>query len=330
MTSEFNRIEQWVKVLAKRPLVDGVELWIGDDAALVNPGDSAVSISVDSMVEGIHFKTQWSSAHDVGFKLIQSSVSDLAAMGATPWVIVIALSVPSDCSDNWLVGLWEGIDAACNETGTSVIGGDTTSSPGGIHLSATVLGRNAGRVLKRGGAQEGDHVYITGNLGLSAAGLELLQTKGRVDEESLLLESHLRPRARVGWGRWLVEEPRVHSCADISDGLLQDLGHIARASGRSMEIWAESLPVDPSFMMWSNSWSMERRAVFMATGGEDYELVFTASPGIEFPASMEGVSITEIGRVTSDGDPGVRLLGREGRLLDVQGSGWDHFAGNTD
>ncbi len=166
---EFELIQR-AKEYFSAPCSSDVPLSIGDDAAVLRPGSQDVSISCDTMVEGVHFRTDWSSPEDVGHKLIESSVSDLCAMGARPWVLVLAVSAPQSTDEEWFEGLWSGITQAANRSGITVVGGDTTRSPKGITLTATVLGRHSGRYLTRGGGRPGDRIYVTGDLGKSGLG----------------------------------------------------------------------------------------------------------------------------------------------------------------
>ena len=311
--------------------VPGLLTGPGDDAAVLDAQNLPLSVSKDAMVEGVHFTRTYSSSEDVGFKLIESSVSDLAAMGARPWVAFLSLALPRSVERSWLDGFWKGVAESCRRLTLQIVGGDTTRSPNDICLSATVLGVHEGNIVRRQGASVGDEVYVTGTLGDSAAGLSILQDIGAGRgitpvEREFLIEQHLRPRARTSWGGWLGAYGEMSSCLDVSDGLLQDLGNMADASRVSFVIEAQRLPMSPAFRAWGASMEESDRLRIALTGGEDYELVFTVPPETIVPQALNGVKATRIGVVLprAENGPDVRLHGLDESLLWNE-RGWDPF-----
>ena len=307
----------------------GILLGVGDDAAVIDAQNLPISISKDAMVEGIHFKRDWSSAQDIGFKLIESSVSDLAAMGARPWVAFLSVAFPGSVSEDWVDGFWEGIAESCHRTSLRVVGGDTTRSMRDLFLSATVIGVHEGTIVKRHSASVGDEVYVTGTLGDSSAGLQILE--GETEDDSPMLEflknRHRRPLARLEWGAWLGSNGEFASCLDVSDGLVQDLGHIARLSSVGFHLDASKIPMSREFIEWSSDLSESERMKIALTGGEDYELIFTVSPETIVPRFLNGIPATRIGVVIpkeSEGT-GIKIQGKEG-FLNWEKGGWDPFS----
>ena len=267
---------------------------IGDDTALLDDG---TVVTLDTMVENIHFRLEWTSWRDVGYKLGAINLSDLAAAAATPTAFVIGLAIPGSTALADILELYEGL----NEHGVPVRGGDTVASPC-VVLTATALGRSI-RVPSRAGARPGDVVVVTGPLGASAAGLHVLEHDIAGADD--LISVHRRPPVRLAEGQRLGSI--ATAMADLSDGLAIDAAHIAAQSGCRIEIAAEDVPI---------AGGLERAgdAPFWAMG-EDYELLATvpedAADALEFPL---------IGRCIEGS--GVEIT-RAGRKLELPG--WEHF-----
>jgi thiamine-monophosphate kinase len=294
---------------------------IGDDAAVLAAPDGRVVASTDFLLEGRHFRRDWSSARDVGGKAAARSLIDVAAMGAVPTGLLVALAAPGDLPVSWARGLAEGLAAECARAGASVVGGDTARA-GSVLIVTTVLGDLAGRApVLRSGAVPGDLVAVAGPLGHAAAGLALLQAGHR---EGPLVAAQRRPVPPYDAGP---EAAGLGATAmiDISDGLLADLGHIADASGVLIDLSSDRLGADDALLAaartlnlgltngGSTSGSADPLA-WVLGGGEDHALAATFSPRATLPPRWT---------VIGEARPGT------GVLVDGQPwsgpAGWDHF-----
>ncbi len=301
-----------------RPLAGPGALDLLDDAAVVRPPPGReLVVTVDAMVEGVHFRPD-DPPDSVGSKLLRVSLSDLAAMGATPWAYLLTVSVPRSTAEDWFQGFAAGLARDQAAYGVTLLGGDTTSTPGPISLGLTLMGHvEPGAALRRAGAEAGDEVWVTGTIGDGALGLAALQ--GRLDDPTDWLAGRYRqPQPRLGMALAGV----VHACMDVSDGLLQDLGHLCRAGRVGADIEAELVPRSDAARAAGPEW----RALCL-TGGDDYELLLAVSPAhaplLVRTASAQGISVTRIGRFV----PGntVRVLDATGAALQFDRPGWSHF-----
>lgn len=281
----------------------------GDDAALVLAPDGRVVATTDVLVEDVHFRLDWSTAYDVGRKAAAANLADVAAMGATGTALLVGLAAPPDLPVAWATDLADGLRDEAALVGAVVVGGDTVTSER-IVVSVTALGDLGGRApVLRSGAQPGDRVVVAGRLGWSAAGLAMLR-HGGVPIEALV-EAHLRPTPPYAMGPALAEAGATSMC-DVSDGLLADVAHLARASGVHVDIESRRFARDPLL-------GKAARVVgghpldFVLTGGEDHALVATVPPGAVVPEGVERVGIVKAGS-------GVRVIGWK-----PTGVGWDHF-----
>jgi thiamine-monophosphate kinase len=306
-----------------RPLARGCPgaLDLADDAALIDvPDGQQLVIAKDGMVESVHFLADDPPALIAG-KLLRVNLSDLAAMGAEPLGYLTVLARPQDIGDAWLEAFARGLAEDQARFGLHLLGGDTTSTPGPLTLSLTILGLvPRGMALRRNGAMAGDDIWVSGTLGKAALGLRILRGLAVSEDEALdLVDRYRTPRPRVGLGLGL--RGIATSAIDVSDGLLADLGHVLAASKVGAELHAASLPL-----------SAAARCVPGAldaalAGGDDYELLFTASetsrPAVEAAASAAAVPVTRIGRI--EGEGGLRLIGPDGRPMSRRRTGWRHF-----
>lgn len=283
----------------------------GDDAAVVLAPDGRVVATTDVLVENVHFRRDWSSAYDVGRKAAAANLADVAAMGATGTSLLVGLAAPVDLPLDWALGLADGLRDEAAVVGAVVVGGDTVSCDR-IVISVTALGDLAGRApVTRAGARPGDRVVLAGRLGWSAAGLALLQTGGQGIDP--LIRAHRRPSPPYALGPALADLGATAMC-DVSDGLLADLGHLARASGVHIDV--ESRRFDRDHLLGKAARMTGGHPLdFVMTGGEDHALVATLPAGTAPP---EGV--VRIGKVTA-GAPGVRVLGWQPTT-----SSFEHFA----
>jgi thiamine-monophosphate kinase len=295
---------------------------IGDDAAVLAAPDGRVVASTDFLLEGRHFRRDWSSAADIGRKAAARSLIDVAAMGAVPTGLLVALAAPADLPVSWARGLTEGLAAECARAGASVVGGDTARAAS-VLLATTGLGDLEGRApVLRSGAAPGALVAVTGPLGHAAAGLALLSA-GLVNDP--LVAAHQRPEPPYDAGPQAAGLGAT-AMIDISDGLLADLGHVAAASGVRIDLSSDRLtPGDELqaaarliFEGTGRGASREHplALTWVLTGGEDHALAATFPPGTILPSRW-----TVIGQVQPG--PGVVVDGREW----AGSAGWDHFRG---
>ena len=307
---------------------------IGDDAAVssLSSGKQLVT-TVDLLIEGVHFEFSFLSPYLLGRKSLSANISDIAAMGAKPRFAFLSLAIPESMKIEDLDEFFRGFLETAGEYGVSLLGGDTSASPGLLFINVTLLGEGKkGKLVFRDGAKVGDDLYVTGTLGDSLLGLKIAQEKrkGRVSrEEKYLLNRHFNPTPRVREGRTLGEKRLAHSMIDVSDGLLSDLGHICEESRVGARLWVERLPLSRSLRAAagkreSASWQMALQ------GGEDYELLFSASPKngprIQALGRKWKCGITRIGRI-EPAESGVVIEGRSGPVDPCLFKGYDHFGG---
>lgn len=294
---EFGLIDH---VVARLGTSAAVLLGPGDDAAVVAVPDGRVVATTDVLVEGVHFRRDWSSAYDVGRKAAAANLADVAAMGATATALLVGLAAPGDLPVAWATGLADGLRDEAAVVGAVVVGGDTVSCDR-VVVSVTALGDLAGRPpVTRAGAQPGDDVVLAGTTGRSAVGLALL----RADRSAgPLVDAHRRPSPPYALGPALADLGATAMC-DVSDGLVQDTGHLAAASGVLVELDSALLPrVD----------GVDLDAAL--TGGEDHALVATVPAGTALPDGVVRIGTVRPGS-------GVSVLGH-----DPGARSWEHFAG---
>jgi thiamine-monophosphate kinase len=314
----------------------GIRLGIGDDAAVLEPTlGSAILATTDLVVEGIHFRREWASPRDIGWKAIAVNLSDIAAMGGIPRWALVALAIPAATPVEDVDALYVGMRDCASPHRVVIVGGDTSASPDGWMINVTLLGEHAGLPRLRSMVRPGDAIAVTGTLGRSAAGLALLAARsgsGRALPAGMverLLSSHLRPMARVSEGRWLGSQPAVHALMDCSDGLATDVGHLCRESALHARVELARVPIDPAAR--EAAQALGEDALLWATrGGEDYELILTcdADAVTAVAAGLEretGTTLTVIG-TAAPGAPEIAWVGLRGEAVDVRG-GYEHFHG---
>lgn len=284
--TEFTLIYRYFSALGRG---EGVHLSVGDDCAILGlkPGER-LATSVDTMVEGVHFPAD-TFPEDIGFRAVSVAASDLAAMGARPLAMTLALTLPA-ADELWLHAFSQGIADAAAQYQLPLVGGDTTRGP--LTITVQVLGAlPPAQALLRGGASRGDELYVSGTLGDAAGALAFLFGDWRPspEEAEYLLDRLNRPRARIELGRELLG--KATAAIDISDGLLADAGHIAAASGIRLDIDPLLLPLSPVLKAHP---SPEQARLWALTGGDDYELCFCLPPGEAAPSGC-----TRIGRAVA-------------------------------
>lgn len=290
------------RLTGRLPVGESIELGPGDDAAVVRAPGGRVVATTDLLVEGRHFRRDWSGPYEVGRKAAAQNLADVVAMGARPSALLIGFGAPPETGVAWAEALFDGLRDECALVGASVAGGDTVRAPL-VVLAITALGDLIGeRPLTRDGALPGDTVAVRGRLGWAAAGLELLE-KG-LDGPVELIEAHRHPEPPYAAGEEAVRL-RARALMDVSDGLVQDLGHIAEAGGVGIELEGSRLrPLGPA-----EGGSLHH----VLTGGDDHAFVATFPPEVVLPGSWR-----QVGRVV--GGSGVMVDGLPYGL-----GGWDHF-----
>ena len=298
-----------------------------DDAAVLSvPAGHELAVTTDTIVEGVHFFRD-DPPDRIARKALRVNLSDLAAKGAKAQTYLLALSLAPWVDNEWLNRFAAGLADDQNRYGVSLIGGDTTSTPGPLTLSITAFGTiEAGRMLRRFGARPRDAVFVSGTVGDAGAGLAVLKGEGTGLSDfvrSALASRYQLPEPRLNLGRRLVG--LASAALDVSDGLIADLGHIAEVSGVKITIDAARLPLSPATRaFWGSGTDAIVRA---ATSGDDYELAFTAPAAlrakIEALAGELGVQLHEIGRV--DAGNGIVLVDAVGKPLPITRPGFTHF-----
>ncbi|NBX76667.1 MAG: thiamine-phosphate kinase [Proteobacteria bacterium] len=328
MNREFELIDRLCKKLSAPS--KKVFLGIGDDAAVLEPISGKILLTVDALVEGIHFDFSFCAPKEVGKKSLAVNVSDIVAMGGKPLAALISLGVSNDVSEAALEQIYEGIADFAQAHSIDVVGGNVTSSPERLMLSVTLLGEAQNRPLTRSGACEGDVVFISGTLGEAAAGLFLLKREGRKVRSRFpkLTSRYLTPQARTDLVGLLTSEKRVHSLIDVSDGLSSELWHLAKASKVGFLIEEDKIPVSEELRKASQETKQSLRN-WQLSGGEDYELLGTCSPTdwllLKEEAQRAGGAFTQIGSVVSF-SRGVLLKDSSGRENPISPSGWNHLS----
>jgi thiamine-monophosphate kinase len=302
-------------IQARLPPDDALAVGAGDDAAVLRITSGAVVATTDLLVEGRHFRRDWSSPTDVGVKAAAQNLADIAAMGAQSLTLLVGLACPGELPAQWVLDMIDGMVAECRRAGASIAGGDVTAADS-VMLAITALGELDGlNPVTRAGARPGDHVAVTGRLGWSAAGLALLRA-GRADERdpeiASLAAAHRRPQPPYGAGP-AAAMAGATAMVDVSDGLLADLGHIASASGVAINLRSADIHVDAAVGTGARLLDADAMEWVLA-GGEDHALAATFPAGVRVPDGWQVVGAVQ-----------------EGSGVTVDGSawkgpaGWDHF-----
>jgi thiamine-monophosphate kinase len=295
----------------------GVVAGIGDDCAILRiPPDHEALVTTDFSLEGVHFRREWHSPEVVGHRCLTRGLSDIAAMGGQPVAAFLSLALPRSLPQAWVDRFLKGFLELGHRFGTSLAGGDTAESRNGVLADIVVIGSAPrGTAIRRSGAQPGDRIYVTGQLGGSAATLELLSSGRKLRHGNF--PQHFHPTPRIEVGRFLRERKLASAMIDVSDGLSTDLSHICEESGVGAEILANAIPravIDKP--------AHEVDLKFALHGGDDYELLFTSPRGKRVPAKIAGVPIAEIGYVRR----GKRIILRsDGQGSELKPQGWQHF-----
>ena len=314
---------------------DSVVIGIGDDAAVIqSDGDKDLIACCDLMVEGVHFRSEWMPPRLLGRKALAVNLSDVAAMGGIPKFAMSSIALPSRFGSDFIYELLEGLLELANACGVSIIGGDTSSSPDSLFIDVSVIGEcERGQAVTRGGAKNGDQIFVTGSLGASALGLLLLDEGFRLGDSTIenepmrhqALLKHLSPEPPLKAGSKLAEARLATAMIDISDGLSTDLYHILEESNCGAVIDADKLPIAECVKSIASTVDGIDALRLALHGGEEYELLFTARPENltrVFEVSTElGIEITAIGEIV-DGK-GLQLL-HDGVSEQIKPEGFEH------
>lgn len=302
-----------------RPLAGPGAAGLSDDVALVRPPEAReLVLTVDAMVGGVHFLPD-DKPDLIARKLLRVNLSDLAAKGAVPLGYLLALSAPRGTEDAFFARFAAGLAEDQARFGVALWGGDTTATPGPLSLALTAVGHvPPGGIPRRDGARAGDLICVTGTIGDGALGLRAIRGE-LADPSGYLSDRYRLPRPRLG----LALHGLVSAAMDISDGLVQDLGHICRASGLAAEIDAARVPLSPAAREAGPEW-LET----CLTGGDDYELLLAVPPGnhaaLAAEAGRVGIPLTGIGRFVA-GAPAVAVRDAAGAPMRFASAGWSHF-----
>ncbi len=289
---------------------------IGDDCAALRlrPGDDTL-ITTDFSLEGIHFRRDWHPAAAVGHRCLARGLSDIAAMGGEPVAAFLSLALPRDISQVWVAGFVRGLIRLAEKYGVTLAGGDTAESPGGVLADIVVVGTVLkGKAVLRSGARPGDSIYVSGELGGSAAAVARMEAGKKAGVREF--RWHFYPEPRIALGLALRHKKLASAMIDTSDGLSTDLAHICEESGVGAEIEAGLVPR-------ARVGTREVALELALHGGEDYELLFTMPAARGVPGRIAGVRLTRIGHVTR----GRKILLRDGQggVEEFAPKGWEHF-----
>lgn len=293
---------------------------IGDDCAVLRllPGRDSL-ITTDFTLEGIHFRRDWHPAESVGHRCLARGLSDIAAMGGEPVAVFLSLALPRDLPQSWVGRFARSLIALTEKHGAMLAGGDTAESPNGILADIIVVGTvPKGKAILRSGARPGDRIFVSGELGGSAAAVVAMRARPKKKLNPRDYRRHFYPEPRIELGRILRERGLATAMIDTSDGLSTDLAHICEESGVGAELDAALIP--RAFVGTS---AREVDLDLALHGGEDYELLFTAPPGRRVPRQIAGVALTQIGEITRA--RGIFVTNAKGVAYELHPQGWEHF-----
>jgi thiamine-monophosphate kinase len=321
--AEFDLIRRFLRAgsPAAGALPDSVKVGPGDDCAVVDGG--GIALSVDMSIEDIHYRRSWLEPQEIGYRCVAAALSDLAAVAAAPIGVLIALAASDVDGPEVALAVMEGARAAASGYGAALLGGDVTRSPGPLVVDVVVVGETLRPALRRG-AQPGDSLWVTGELGAAAAAVAAW-IAGRRPEPAARLAFAL-PAPRIAEAAWLTGHNAVDAMVDISDGLAGDVSHIAAASSVHIVLDAASIPIHPTVHMGAADRADALRVAL--TGGEDYELCFAAPPGVveriaESFTQTFNIPLTCVGTVHEGA--GVSLRDVDGSVRDLALHGFNHF-----
>lgn len=329
---EFGLIDRLTENI--KPINESTVLSVGDDSAVIAPGDKEVLITTDLLLEGVHFDVRYVPLKHLGYKSAIVNFSDIYAMGGQPRQLLVGIGISSRFTVENIDEIYSGIKLACEIYGVDLVGGDTSASMSGLTISITCIGDvEKGKAVKRSGAQPTDLICVSGDLGAAYMGLQLLERENKVAAQSdanfqpdfsgkeYILERQLKPEARRDIIKDL-EEKRIKptSMIDVSDGLSSELLHICKASKTGCRVYEDKIPIDFQTALMAEEFNMNLVTAAM-NGGEDYELLFTVHlVDKEKIDSLKGVTV--IGYVTEE-KYGATLVTRDGNEIPLRAQGWN-------
>lgn len=332
----ISRIKARADASRKNDLLIG----IGDDAAVVrNSAASNLIMCSDLVVEGVHFRRDWSDPFSIGYKALAATISDVAAMGGVPRFALVSLALPRETAADFIDDLIEGLFSIADAYDVAIVGGDTSSSPGPLFIDTVLAGEcEDGRAVTRGGAKEDDLIFVTGSLGASEVGLKLLEQqrasyrddrsdgeKRFEEERAEAVSHHTRPEPRVAFGAAIGRAGFASAMIDISDGLSTDLKNLTTASNCGAVINSGSIPVAGCVKLLARDIGALDPLSIALKSGEEYELLFTTPQKnrseIKALSAQLGVPISEIGKIIKE----QRLLIDNGKLAELAIAGWEHL-----
>lgn len=312
---------------------------VGDDAAVLDYSNKKILVSTDMLIQGIHFDLTYTPLRHLGYKAVAVNASDIYAMNGTPRQIVVSLAISNHFSVESLEELYAGMYIACEEYGIDLIGGDTTSSKTGLCINITILGEaEESEIVYRNTAKENQLICVSGNLGAAYMGLQLLEREKLVFQDNqqsqpdfagneYILERQLKPEARKDIIATLKEKNiRPTAMIDISDGLASEIMHICKDSGVGCNIYEEKIPIDYQTFKMAEELNMNA-TVCALSGGEDYELLFTA-PLEQYDLLTTLPDISVIGHTTNI-NQGCNMTTRDGNTFELKAQGWTNFSPAT-
>jgi len=308
-------------------------LGVGDDAAVIDPGDRQIIITTDMLTEGIHFDLVYTPLKHLGYKAVVVNLSDIYAMNGEPGQILVSLSVSARFTTEMIEELYEGIHLACEQYKVDLVGGDTTSSLTGMTISITAIGAvEKEKVVLRSGAKENDLICVSGDLGGAYIGLQILEREKMLFNQSggiqpelegydYVLEKQLKPEARKDIIKALSENNIVPtSMIDISDGLSSEILHICNASNTGCRVYADKIPITHETKKNAEELNLEPLSISL-NGGEDYELLFTVSIN-DYPKISTIESISIIGHIAKKTE-GTYMVASDGSFIEIMSLGWN-------
>jgi thiamine-monophosphate kinase len=291
---------------------------IGDDCAiLAAPPGWETLVTTDFSLEGVHFRREWHPADAIGHRCLTRGLSDIAAMGGEAYAAFLSLALPASLPQRWADQFLDGLLRTAKHAGVTLAGGDLSQSPAGVLADITVVGgAPEGKAIRRSGAQPGDRIFVSGELGAPYALLEQMYAAPERRFRASSYPAHFYPQAQLGLGRFLREKQLPSAMIDISDGLSLDLARICRASRVGAVLQENAIPIASL-----NRHEVELRHALH--GGDEYQLLFTVPPGRHLPVSFKDVPISLIGYIT-EGDE-ISIEHENGYITELEPEGWEHF-----
>ncbi len=301
---------------------------IGDDCSVCrSSSDRVLLLTTDLLVGGVHFHLDQVPPDLLGRKSLAVNLSDIAAMGGIPREALVSIAIPDTVRLETLDAVYEGMKSMAREFDVNLVGGDTTASPGHLLINVALVGEaREEEILYRSGAEQGDWIFLTGPVGDSAAGLDILLGNRSREAQDALLQAHLNPFPHVKAGRIIATQRAAHSLIDVSDGLAGDLGHLCTESEVGAVLEEDRIPTTEPFRAYCGRFGLDPTSMAIR-GGEDYVLLGTvpekSAALLEKALVSDGCEFFRIGRIVEQ--PGIRLLCRDGSTRDLEASGWNHF-----